>query len=105
VPYYNTSATPNVVHHIAPGGQVQLDLKAWSLAPAANWELSAQVGTSATLTPSLAISQSVVNNGGTATLTIGIPAIADAGGSAPIYLFSARSQTDYHVWPVFVVSP
>jgi hypothetical protein len=105
MPYYNTSATPNLVQHVAPGATVQIQLQPWSLAPVANWEVSAQVRTPTTLTPNLSITPSIINNGGAPTLTIGVPANADAGSSAAIYLLSAHSQTDYHMWPVFVVTP
>jgi hypothetical protein len=45
--------------------------------------------------PGLNVSNSTLNNGGAATLTVDIPAGAGSGTYALILLFSAYSQTDY----------
>jgi hypothetical protein len=103
VPYFNTSATPNSTVHAAPGSTVQFQLQGWSLAPVSNWSLATDVeGTLSVTTP---LSTIAMNNGGTATLSVEVPANADAGTSARIILWSEHSESDYHSWELDVTTP
>jgi hypothetical protein len=103
MPYYNTSATPNATAHAAPGATVDFQLQGWSVAPVADWTLLTDVLGSLAATTS--VSPMTMNNGGTATLHVTVPANAVAGTSARIILWSERSSVDYHSWELDVATP
>jgi hypothetical protein len=103
IPYFNTSASPNMTAHAAPGATVQFQLQGWSVAPVADWTLStALLGT---FTPMVQFSTMNMNNGGTSTMSVTVPADAAAGTSARIVLWSEHSASDYHSWELDVATP
>ncbi len=105
VPYFNTSASPATTVHLAPGASQQLELQGWSVAPVANWAISAAVLTPSAFSPMIAFGPTEMNNGATSTMTITVPANATAGTSVQIILWSEHSQTDYHSWELDVATP
>ena len=109
LPYFNTSAIPTAIQHVAPGGSVTYTLHGWSLTPIAPWSVYAGVegslGSKATLAATATLSSHQMSNGGTSTLTVTVPADAKAGTSASIVLYSKRSLSDYHIWVLGVTTP
>ena len=102
-PYFNTSATPNAVQHVAPGASATFELKGWSAAAVPAWQLSTAVEGS--LAATMKLSATTLNNGETSTLTVTVPASATAGTSARIILWSEHSVSDYHAWVLDVATP
>jgi hypothetical protein len=105
VPYFNTSASPTTIAHVAAGATAQFQLQGWSVAPVANWTLSTDVPTDSAFSPMITFGNMNMNNGGTTTMSITVPANATAGTSVPIILWSVHSETDYHSWELDVATP
>jgi hypothetical protein len=101
-PYYGVSTDATAVS-VAAGGQVNFTLVGWSTAPVGTWGLGAQVG-GGTFSPGVSVDQNAMTNGGHATLTVTIPAGTPQGSYALIWVSSAFSMTDYHLWPLLVES-
>ena len=94
--YYNVSTTPDTFWMSAPGQVVNYTIQGWSTAPMKPWTL--EVDSPDLPASSLHLSSKIMTNGGTAQLTVTIPATAKKGTNAMIEVFSSRSATDYHVW-------
>jgi len=102
IPYFNTSATPDAVQHVAPGASTTLQLRGWSSSATPDWQLSTQVV--GTLAATTSLSSKAMNNGGSSSLTVSVPAGAAAGSSARIILWS-DSGWDTNPWMLDVVTP
>jgi hypothetical protein len=96
-PYYGTTLAPGTAVPIASGGMVSFDFTGWSSAPVADWSLSAApyISSPPSFTPQFQISTMTLNNGGTGTITISVPAGAAPGSYAFATFYSYYSETDY----------
>lgn len=102
-PYYNASLTPSDVLHVRAGDSVTLKVRGWSTAPMKRWSLSASAY--GDFEPTLSLSQSSINNGESATLTIRVPPGQKPGATASVLLMSTRSMPnrDFNYWPTSVI--
>jgi hypothetical protein len=96
-PYYGTGLVPGTAQEITPGGMLSFDITGWSSAPVAEWSLlaSAYISSPSSFIPVFHLSTMTLNNGGTATMTVTVPAEAASGSYAFGLLYSYHSQTDY----------
>jgi hypothetical protein len=102
LPYYGvTTATTTV--QVAAGGQFAFPLVGWSTAPVGAWGLGAQPG-GGTFNPGVSVDTNSMTNGGRATLTVTVPQGTPQGGYALVWVSSALSMTDYHLWPLLILS-
>ena len=103
-PYYGVSASPATVQHVAPGESVEFRLSGWSEVPGRDWVLSA-TPLNGTLAVTTSLSTMLMNNGGTATLRVTVPADATPGTHAALGIISQRSPSDFRIWAVDVATP
>jgi hypothetical protein len=97
--YFNTSATPADTQLVMPGGSVTLQLRGWSNMPGVSWRLSARA--TGDFMPTLQLSTMTMQDGGTGTLQITVPASAPTFHQSVIYLYS-QIGTRYFIWPIVV---
>jgi hypothetical protein len=114
-PFYSASATPTTAQTVLAGSFIDFDIQLWSAAPVGAWNLNAAIAPTppclggvdagvGPFTPSLSFVQYTgVNNGESRALEVVVPSNAPSGSSAVILIASARSQTDYSLWPLLVV--
>jgi hypothetical protein len=102
--FYDTSATPSTVQHVAPGASVTFTLRGWSFGPISPWTL--QPSPVGDFTPQIALDSSTMAGGGETAMTVTVPA-GTPPGRALILLFSVRNQAslDYQVWPIGIATP
>lgn len=98
---YDVSATPTTTQYLAPGASIAYTLSGWSESAIADWKLSA-FAYNGTINPKSTLSANTINNGGQVTLTLTMPASAKSGDYATVLIYSRRSSSDYHFWPVAV---
>jgi hypothetical protein len=90
-PYFNVSVDPGDIQYVNPGDTVTFTLTGWSLQPMANWTLQIDSsGGSINLDANL--SDTVLNNGRTATFTLTIPDDAPSN-SYETFLVSSISSS------------
>lgn len=109
LPYFNVTASPATVQHVAAGSSVDYVLDAWSTAAIPAWTLQVGVigpglGTAAPLSVTPRLSRTTVNNGQSVTLHVAVDPGA-APGTAYVFIDSSRSPTDRHVALVAITSP
>ena len=102
--YYNVSASPNQPVAVAPGSSTTFTLTGWSTASTSDWFVMTQpyMGT---FQADASLDTSSMNNGKTATLTVTVPQGAPSQSYSAVVVFSAKTQTDYAMWPVVVYVP
>jgi hypothetical protein len=110
MPYFNVTATPTTVQHVAPGASIDYQLQGWSTAPVPTWSITTRVlGVPFNENPPTALTASLsahtLNNGQTATLHVSVSPLALSGSSAAIEVTSALSAMDYHQWVLGVTTP
>ena len=97
---------PAGVQMIAPGASADVPLVGWSSGPVDDWKLTAQIwsadGTTTTR-PHLSLDQTMLNNGGTATAHVTVPATATSGQRASFLIISQHTPTDQQMWPISVL--
>jgi hypothetical protein len=98
---YDVSAMPTTTQYVAAGQAVTYTLTGWSESPIAPWKLQA-FPYNGTVNVKSTLSASTINNGDQVTLTVTVPATAKSGDYATVLVYSRRSQTDYHFWPVAI---
>ncbi|MHB8419666.1 MAG: hypothetical protein ACYDCL_16440 [Myxococcales bacterium] len=91
--YFATDVEPSQVAEVAAGAQTTFQVTGWSTAAVAPWELQA-VLYGGTFTPSLSLSATAIGNGGSATLTVGVPAGRPSGDYAVVQLGSVDPSND-----------
>jgi hypothetical protein len=101
---YDVSPSPNKTQLVAAGASVTFTLTGFSTAAVPPWNLQAWVGQS-TFQPKLDLSSMKIDNGGTATLKVTVPAHTASMGFADIFVTSWRSATDFNDWPLTVSVP
>ena len=99
-PYFNVSSSPDASRAVNPGDTVVFPLVGWSTARMADWDLA--LTPTGTLVAPMSLSTMRMNNGRTATVTVNVPMDAPSGSYAGILVYSMRSGTDYHVWPLLL---
>jgi hypothetical protein len=95
-PYYSAAAAPGDEPTVAAGGKVSFAITGWSTAALAPWQLSAS--TSDLPATSLTLGAATIENGGTTTLDVHVPAGTASGSEVSIAITSTRSSSDFHVW-------
>ncbi len=103
-PYFNVSTTPDEARAVMPGQTVTFPIIGWSSAPVSNWTVSAYAGIG-NMMPSVRVTPGRMNNGVTGTVTVNIPADAPSGSYAGIVVYSERSSSDHHMYPLAVYVP
>jgi hypothetical protein len=103
-PFYDVSVSPDVVHSVAAGNQITLQVTGWSTQPVPDWTLEAYPAPY-TFTPTAKLSGSTMNNGVAATLTVGVPAGTPSGSQGWVLLYSARGNQYTALWPVAITTP
>jgi hypothetical protein len=95
--YYGTTLTPSEAVAINAGGTATFTIAGWSTAPVDDWRLKAISFTAqpASFKPVFDVSQSKLNNGGKATLTVSVPAGSTSGSYALGLVESSGKATDY----------
>jgi hypothetical protein len=101
-PYYGVSSAMTVVN-LAAGATAHVPLVGWSTAPVSPWFLAVGPGP-ASFSPTLMLDMRMLNNGGQPTLTVKVPAGTQPGGIAVVFVQSAFSMTDYHLWPLLILA-
>jgi hypothetical protein len=76
-----TNAAPETVASLKPGGSTTFTLTGWSTAPMAAWPLHTLVTDGADFEPVVSLSAMTIENGGTVTATLTVPA-KDNNGNA-----------------------
>jgi hypothetical protein len=102
-PFYTTMATPDAIQAVSAGSVTHFNLTGWSTAPVPDWTLQTSVQATQGFNPSVQLTTHALNNGGTATLTVTVPAGTPAQSAAEIILLSAQSTSDFHVTPIVIV--
>lgn len=100
----DVTAEPSQIQMVAAGGSVRFRLTGWSTSPLPDWQIRVQTADSSQLSqdemrPQL--SNDMINNNTTVTLTLHAPFEASRGTPGGVYLLSGKNQ---HPWAVgFVV--
>jgi hypothetical protein len=106
-PYFAVSTDP-VLWSVSPGQSLTIPVSAWSTGPVDAWTLTAARATG-DLAVELAVDRPLVQNGDTATLTIGVPAGAKRQTYAVVELFSYRASHvldgPFTPWPIGIYVP
>jgi hypothetical protein len=103
-PFYDVSVSPDVVHSVGAGQQITLQVTGWSTQPVPDWNIAAYPAPYS-FTPTAMLSASKLNNGGAATLTIGVPAGTPSGSQGWVLLYSMRGTLYTSLWPVAITVP
>ena len=92
-PYYGTSLSPSAAQKVAPGGTATVAVSGWSTAPVPDWGLSAAlyIASPPSFAPTFELSAATLNNGGSAILTISVPAGSSSGSTALGLVYSEDS--------------
>jgi hypothetical protein len=101
---YDVSPSPSKAQLVKAGASVTFTLTGFSTAAVPPWNLQAWVGES-TFQPTLSLDKMKIDNGGTATLKVTVPAAATSQGFANIYVTSWRGKDDFNDWPLLVTVP
>jgi hypothetical protein len=102
--YWNVSPTPSPVQVVEPGSSIQITVTGWSTGPAAPWPLSTGPDFFGDdFDPIATLSAATIDNGGTVTLTLTVPAGASSGLFGTVFVYSDADQTVS--WPVTVETP
>ena len=78
-------------------------LEGWTSGPVAPWNLQAK-SILGNFNSAPVLSGTTMDNGGTAMLTLTVPAGTPPGSYSLVALFSYHSNADYHLWPVAIVA-
>jgi hypothetical protein len=95
--YFSVSASPSTMQPVAAGQSVTFTLTGWSTAPMTQWQLyTAPVAAACCtpFTPSVDLAAMSIDNGGTTTLTIGVPAGTPSQSASLVYISSSTSRTN-----------
>ncbi len=101
--FTTVSVTPDAIQVVDPGSTVTFTLRGWTTALATPFTVATYA--SGSFMPVLALDRTALDNGGTATLRVTVPATAPAHGSATVYVYASRSRSDYEIVPVVVAVP
>lgn len=96
VPYFDVTL-PEVVQNVNPGDTRTFTVTGYSNAPTADWTMSLYAGHES-FKPTITFAPGAMNNGTTATLTVGIP--SDATGSATLLFHSFQNGSSYSLAPL-----
>jgi hypothetical protein len=105
-PFFDTAIATSKAEPVAPGKSITLNVVGFSSAPMPAWGI--QVVTVPALSafdPKPSLSASVMENGGTATLTMQVPANAASQTFATVLLYSTSDGVDPKFWPAVVYAP
>jgi hypothetical protein len=96
-PYYGTSLNPSEGLAIFAGSKATVAITGWSTGPVEDWTVSAvnYIASPLGFAPVFEVPTTTMNNGGTATLTVSVPAGSQSGSFALGLLYSLKSPTEY----------
>jgi len=99
----NVSPAPSHTQSVPRGGSLTFKLTGWSSAPTAPWTINAVTEHLdwPTFEPAPILSQSTIDNGGEATLTLSVPASAMPTSIATVFVISTAPGV-YGSWPVSI---
>ncbi len=106
-PYYGTDVEPPSAQALAAGTSMVYGVNGWSTGPVGNWKLSTSIYTASPsgFQPTVSLSATSMNNGGVATLTVGVQSGAASGSYSLLLLYSYNTQADYTTTLVEVYVP
>lgn len=105
-PYYGTDIQPMTYVPLAAGQTTTFPVKGWSTAPVPAWAIYASsADVSGTAKPTLALGAMTMQNGGSTTLTVTMPAGAASQTYVNVYVGSSLSANDYTYSAVGVYVP
>jgi hypothetical protein len=100
--FYDTSPTPPDVQFVDPGATVTFTLEGFSSAATTPWTLATNAR--GAFMPTMHLSSTQMNNGGTATLDVTVPATAPHRATTVVYVYSERSPMQYRIWPIVLMT-
>lgn len=102
--YFNLVVQSPGVLRIAPGGHAPVTLRAWATGAArgTTWQLDAEGAKMNAQT--LTLSASMIKDGATVSLDVALPQTAQLGDQAQFVVFSATSNTNYSILPLYAVA-
>lgn len=95
---FNVSPPNKNILHGKPGTTITVPLTGWSEADIGSWTLKPQ-WYYGDFDPKPSVDVTTLTNGGSATLTLTIPATAKASMQSHVILYSFLTTSDYHIWP------
>jgi hypothetical protein len=100
--YFNLVQQPGVLR-IAPGGHQAVTLRGWASGGArgTSWQLS--TGAAMDSAQTLTLSADMIKDGATVSLDVALPASAQIGDQPQFVVFSATSDTNYSILPMYAV--
>ncbi len=111
LPYYGVTASPALSPTVDAGSSVSFDIQGWSSGDVPEWIVGAYpqqgvLGVGGSFTPIAHLTVGSMQNGGTATLTVKVPAGTPPGSYGITWLFNYHSLATYYddfsSWPVVV---
>lgn len=99
--YFNVSSSPDQIRVAAAGDTVTFPIVGWSTGRVADWTL--QLAPTGTLMAPMRVTPTRMNNGRTGTVTVNVPRDAPSGSYVGVLVYSMRSPSDFHVWPLAVI--
>jgi hypothetical protein len=107
-PYFNASIQPASVQIVAPGQTVTFTVTGWATAPVPDWRIHVPSTMGGAVEATASLDSASMRNGGTATLTLTVPADAPAASYGYLRLSSAIDDSELLLgafWPVVVRTP
>ncbi|HEX8108421.1 MAG TPA: hypothetical protein VF516_11870 [Kofleriaceae bacterium] len=102
--YFNLAVQTPGVLRIAPGGHQAVTLRAWASGAARGTTWQLQTGAAMDSAQTLTLSASMIKDGATVSLDVALPQTAQIGDQPQFVVFSATSDTNYSILPLYAVA-